>query len=296
MNFNNHYNKVTVLIVTFKSHNIIEKCLDNLDENYSKIIIENSGDIKFTSYLKKKYKNLDSINIGYDSGFGFALNRGFEKVKTPYLISINPDSFPEKDCFKKLIETADKYETAAMVTPVTFLKDNTEEFSAYGYFKKRKKQKNSENILEVDWVNGNVFLLKKEILKTVGNFDENFFLEYDERDFQRRIFKFDKKILIDFNAKSQHLSGQSADRKFAFQMKCEVSWHHGWSKHYYYKKHYGLFYSLLLNIPFAFQNFLKWIIFSILKNKEKSKIYKLYFKGFLSSLLNKKSFYRAEID
>ena len=42
MNFNNHYNKVTVLIVTFKSHNIIEKCLDNLDENYSKIIIENS--------------------------------------------------------------------------------------------------------------------------------------------------------------------------------------------------------------------------------------------------------------
>ena len=39
---------------------------------------------------------------------------------------------------------------------------------------KRKKQKNSENILEVDWVNGNIFLLKKEILKTVGNFDENF--------------------------------------------------------------------------------------------------------------------------
>ena len=54
-------------------------------------------------------------------------------------------------------------------------------------------------------------------------------------------------------------------------MKCEVSWHHGWSKHYYYKKHYGLFYSLLLNIPFAFQNFLKWIIFSILKIKKNQK-------------------------
>ena len=82
MNFNNHYNKVTVLIVTFKSHNIIEKCLDNLDENYSKKIIENSGDIKFTSYLKKKYKNLDStLILDMTSGFGFALNRGFEKVK-----------------------------------------------------------------------------------------------------------------------------------------------------------------------------------------------------------------------
>ena len=119
-----HFNKVTVLIVTFKSHNIIEKCLDNLDENYHKILIENSDDLKFTSHLKKKYKNLDTINIGYDSGFGFALNRGFERAKTPYLISINPDSFPEKDCFKKLIETADKYKNAAMITPVTFLKDN----------------------------------------------------------------------------------------------------------------------------------------------------------------------------
>ena len=28
-----------------------------------------------------------------------------------------------------------------MVTPVTFLKDNTEEFSAYGYFKKKKTKK-----------------------------------------------------------------------------------------------------------------------------------------------------------
>ena len=34
-----------------------------------------------------------------------------------------------------------------MVTPVTFLKDNTEEFSAYGILKK-KKTKNSENILK----------------------------------------------------------------------------------------------------------------------------------------------------
>ena len=58
----------------------------------------------------------------------------------------------------------------------------------------------------------------------------------------------------------------------------------------------SVFTNACLNIPFAFQNFLKWIIFSILKNKEKSKIYKLYFKGFLNSLLNKKSFYRAEID
>ena len=35
-----HFKKVTIVLVTFKSHHIIEKCLDNLEEEYEKILIE----------------------------------------------------------------------------------------------------------------------------------------------------------------------------------------------------------------------------------------------------------------
>ena len=83
------------------------------------------------------------------------------------------------------------------------------------------------------------FFIKKNVIEEIGAFDENFFLEYDERDFQRRIFLNKKKILIDFNAKSQHLEGKSDDAKYSFQMKCEASWHHAWSRYYYLKKHFG---------------------------------------------------------
>lgn len=293
---NNYTDKVTIIIVTFKSEHIIEKCLDNISNKFKILLIENSNDHKFTEKLKLKYKNLETVNIGYDSGFGYALNRGIEKAKTDYVISINPDSFPEIDCFEKLISTADKNQDAVMITPVTYLKNNSEQFSAFGLFNKKKPSKNSSNIMQVDWVNGNVFLLKKEITKKIGSFDENFFLEYDERDFQRRIFLTGKKILIDFNAKSQHLVGKSADAKFAFQMKCEASWHHGWSRYYYYKKHFGLLYSLILNVPFAFKNFLKFLFFYLSRNKKKSEIYKLYFLGSYNSFLNKKSFYRADLN
>ena len=134
MNNLSKYEKITVLIVTFKSHHIIDKCLNNIDENYKKILIENSNDTSFTQELEKKYKNLECINIGYDSGFGFALNRGIEKAKTDYIISINPDSFPEKDCFEKLHDTADTYEDVVIVTPVTYVKNNSKEFKGYGYF------------------------------------------------------------------------------------------------------------------------------------------------------------------
>ena len=285
---------VTVLIVTFKSHHIIEQCIENIGEDFKILVLENSDDKQITEKLKKKYKNVDCINIGFDSGFGYALNRGIEKVNTKYFISINPDSFPDKDCLIKLIQTAEKQKEATMITPVTYV--NNKVFTAYGYFKNKNIQKTSENLLEVDWVNGNVFLMKKEHMKKTGFFDEKMFLEYDERDLQRRMYLSKKKILIDFNAKSQHLEGKSADPKLAFQMKCECAWHHSWSKFYYYKKHFGLMYSLVINIPFSMKNLCKFIIFLLLGDKKKAKIYKLYFLGTLNSFLDKKSFYRAEID
>ena len=289
--------KVTVIIVTFKSEHIIEKCLDNIGPNYNIILLENSNNVEFTNYLKKKYLNLDCINIGYDSGFGYALNRGIEKVKSEYIISINPDSFPEKDCFTKLVETADNHEDAVCVVPLTYLKNKTKEFNSYGYFDKKKKLiKTDDNKLEVDWVNGNVALIKKSIFNEIGLFDENFFIEYDERDFQKRIYKTRKKVIIDFDAKSEHLDGKSANEKYTFQMRCEKTWHHAWSRYYYYKKHYGLLYSLYINLPLSILSLIKMTVFYILNNKNKSKLHRLALMGFFNSLLNNKSFYRAEID
>lgn len=296
MNFSNLFSKATIVIVTFKSFNIIEKCITNLNKNFNILIVENSADTKFTSNLEQKYNNVKCINIGYDSGFGYALNRGVEKVKTEYFISMNPDTFPQGDCLEKLINVADSRKDVAMVTPLTLLKQNTKEFSAYGYFKKRNIVKSAENLLEVDWVNGNIFLMKKLFFQEIGSFDEKIFIEYDERELQRRIFLNNKKVLINFNAKSQHLDGKSADEEFSFQMKCERSWHNAWSGFYYYKKHFGIIYSLYKCLPFAVANLIKFIIYFIIQNKKKSKIYKLFFLGFFYSLTNQKSSYRAEID
>ena len=189
MNNLDHYKKATVVIVTFKSNHIIDQCLSNLDENYHKILVENSNDTLFTNELKKKYKNLDCINTGYDAGFGPALNRGIELVKTDYIISINPDSFPQKDCFKRLIETANDYSDVAMVTPVSYVGENSYEFDHYGYFEKKNiSKKDSQNRLLVDWVNANVCLIKKDVIDEVGGFDENIFLEFDETELQKRIY------------------------------------------------------------------------------------------------------------
>ena len=292
-----HFKKATIVLVTFKSQHIIEKCLNNLEEEYDKILIENSNDLNFTNYLETKYKNLKCYNTGYDAGFGPALNIGFDKTKTEYIISMNPDSFPEKGCFEKLIKTAEDYNQVGMVTPITYVKNNSKESKQYGYFKKNIQPiKDSKNKLFVDYVNGNVFLIKKDLIDEIGKFDENIFSEFEELDFQRRIYNAKKKIIIDFNAKSQHLEGKSADPKYDFEMKCETSWHHSWSMFYYYKKHWGFNNAFFKCFPLAIMYILKAMLSMIKGNKKNYTIYKLMFLGFVNSLLNKKSFYRAEID
>jgi len=161
-----NFKKLTIVIVTFRSQHIIEKCLDNLDENYKKIIVENSDDVNFTKELKKKYKNLEYINIGFDSGWGYAANKGIQQSSSDYILLINPDSFPEKDCIQKIVKTAENDKDIAVVTPITLRKNKIEEFKEYGYFNSNKKMtKEFNNLLQVDWVNGNVFLVKKICFK-----------------------------------------------------------------------------------------------------------------------------------
>ena len=49
---------LTIIIVTIKSQNIIDRCLESIDPDIKKIIVENSSNYEFTNYLKEKYKKI----------------------------------------------------------------------------------------------------------------------------------------------------------------------------------------------------------------------------------------------
>ena len=47
---------LTIIIVTIKSHNVVDKCLKSIDPEVKKIIVENSSDIEFAKTIKKNIK------------------------------------------------------------------------------------------------------------------------------------------------------------------------------------------------------------------------------------------------
>ena len=68
--------KLTIILVCYFSHKIINKVLKTLKQ-YKVIIIENSLDTRFKEFLEKKYNNVEVIipnrNIGLAKGYNLGI-------------------------------------------------------------------------------------------------------------------------------------------------------------------------------------------------------------------------------
>ena len=67
-------NNITIVIVTFKSEKVIEKCLNSIDKKNKIIIIENSNNIDFKKYIEDKFPNIECHLTGSNLGMGPANN------------------------------------------------------------------------------------------------------------------------------------------------------------------------------------------------------------------------------
>ena len=95
-------NKLTIVIVTFKSEEKIFNCLKSISTDIPVIVVENSNDEKF----KKKIENNTNVNCvltGENKGYAVANNIGLKLVKTKYALVLNPDTILENKQSKNFL-------------------------------------------------------------------------------------------------------------------------------------------------------------------------------------------------
>ena len=76
------FSKITIVITTFKSELVVEKCLESIPSEVQILIVENSNNIIFKNELEQKYKNVNCILAGDNLGYAKGNNLGISKVKT----------------------------------------------------------------------------------------------------------------------------------------------------------------------------------------------------------------------
>jgi N-acetylglucosaminyl-diphospho-decaprenol L-rhamnosyltransferase len=256
-------NQITIIIVSYKSGEILLKCLKNF-ESFKKIfILDNSNDKKLKNKVLKIYPHikfyLSDKNLGYSKSNNFLLNL----VKTKYSLLINPDTTIKLNNIIKLIKAAkllkDKFN---ILTPYN------KKFHPSNYYTKKFvntfKNKIYNNIYEIDLVNFYAPLInmnKKKLLRTL---DTNFFMYYEDWDLCKRIRESGGKIYLVLNSLAQHKSGKSSKSK-GYNSKRYFHW--GWSFVYYHKKHFNIFPAYFNILMLKFKLYLKIIIFKFAQKK-----------------------------
>jgi len=276
----------TFIIVTYKSEKIVHSCLDSLPENSNKIVIENSQNLQLKKNLESTYKNLKVI-INENSGFGASNNLGIKECNTQFAYILNPDVIFKKDTFDNLCKSCLDISDFSIVSPIHSDKK-------YPNYKIKKKYNFiSENIIEVDDLDGFSMLVNKNNFDESDYFDENFFLYLENNDLCLRVKKNNRKIYVIRNSIIEHKGGASSDPDFS-QIEYLKNWHWMWSKFYYHNKHDSYLYAFMKIFKNLISAFIKTIFYTILKNNKKKDFYKARLSGCINGLLLKKSWYRID--
>ena len=288
--------KLTAVIVTFKSDHVIHNCIKSISNKIKIIIVENSNDKIFKKKIEKKYQNVKCILSPKNLGMGSGNNLGLKYVKTDYAIILNPDVILEQDTIQKIIDTSKKINSFSIIAPISTDKD----YPNYKILKK-KKDFNKKNYFKVDSIDGFAMILNlKKInqyrdFRNFKYFDENFFMYLENDDFCKRLIDHGENIYVIKNAKIKHLGAKAVNEKYSYEIELSRNWHWMWSKFYYNKKNHGFLIAILKGFPNFFSSILKFIIYKILNKKKKKQIYFQRVSGFFNALIGKNSFYRPII-
>ncbi len=272
-------NKLTIVIVTYKSEEKIFKCLKSISSEIPVIVVENSDDRKFKNKIEKN--NVKCILTGENKGYATANNIGLKLVKTKYALVLNPDTVLDKEAVKNFLISASHNDNFWLMGPANDQMINLE-------FK-------NKNLKEVNNIKGFAIFFNISKFKDIF-FDENFFLFFEEIDLCRRVKKNNGKIYLNKDIYIKHEGASSVNTNYKSELEKNRNWHWMWSTFYFQKKYKGFFLALVIISPKFLSALFKICLFFLVFDKENRNIYQSRLSGIYNSLVGKKSWYRPSLD
>ncbi|MDP3973891.1 MAG: glycosyltransferase family 2 protein [Candidatus Daviesbacteria bacterium] len=182
------------------------------------IIVDNASSDGSVPAIHNAYPEVDIIQTGSNSGFSGGYNRGIEYAQiwgADYFLLINNDALiKDENLLGELIKTAESDPRIGIVSPKIYFAPGFE-FHKDRYKKNDKGQViwyaggsfDWNNVMgvhrgidevdagkydgteETEFVSGACMLIKKEVVEEVGMFDNDYFLYFEDQDFQKRILE-----------------------------------------------------------------------------------------------------------
>jgi len=257
------------------------------------IVIDNNSDDDSFLFFQNSFPEVHFIWNKTNNGFAKANNQALKIAKGDIILFLNPDTIIPEDCFEKCIAFVSQNNCALGIKMLdgsgNFLKESkrafpspaTSLFKLFGLAKLFPHSKifgkyhlgylsENENY-EVDVLAGAFMMIPKNILNTVGSFDEDFFMYGEDIDLSFRIqkagfknFYYSESSIIHFKGESTKKGTLNYVKMFYKAMSIFVEKHYGSNRSWLF----GFFVHIAIFIRASFSAIVRLLKFNTVKQNK----------------------------
>lgn len=297
---------LSILIVNINTKKLTLECIKSVISKtkgieHEIIVIDNGskdGSVEVLQALASKHKSVNIITNKTNLGFAKANNQGIKKAKGEFVLLLNSDTLVKSNTLGEMVKwMRDNKQvgvaSCALINPdgslqgtggyfpnlfkvfawMFFVEDiplldriirpfhpaHSQSFFYKGesYFREAREQ---------DWVTGAYFLIRREVIESVGDIDEDYFMYTEEVDWCYRIKRAGWKVWYLPKWSIVHIGGASTTAEFPILAEYQ-------SIQLFYKKHKDKWQLVLLRVFLKGGALARIVLFGILKGKEVARTY-----------------------
>ena len=280
---------VSIIIVSYNTKGLLADCLNSIREKthgvkYEVIVVDNDSKDGTQEMLKAEFTWVRLIESKENLGFGKANNLGMKNALGKYLFLLNSDTILVNNAIKKFFEFSENnqgfgalgsilldqnlqpcHSYGKFMTPGRSLKDVV---AKYLRFLKDKSHLHPQHVkypLEVDYITGADLWISKEVYDKTGGFDPDYFMYFEESDWQYRMSKKGLKRIIIPGPEIIHLEGGSDASKSSIWSPNRLKNFYA-SQNIYQKKHFNKWIYPFYRIAYLILNTPSLLMLTFVKN------------------------------
>jgi N-acetylglucosaminyl-diphospho-decaprenol L-rhamnosyltransferase len=238
----------STITVTYNSESLVGAFSKTVKDFDNVVIVDNNSTDKTIARLREELPDATLLPQSTNKGFGPANNVGLHSLATGslYALFLNPDCHITQNDIFKLISTLQERPDAGLVCPV--IKQRHDERPriktknyAIGYKGSQVTELPDEHIeklprlVENGCIDGACFMVDVAKFKSIGGFDDDIFMYFEEDDIGFRMAQQGFAILINTESTAIHAGGKSTTN--TLRVKIRRAYHYRWSKYHLISKY-----------------------------------------------------------
>jgi GT2 family glycosyltransferase len=187
----------TIVIPNWNGRRFLGRCFSALRaqtaSDFRIVLVDNGSSDDSVAFTRKRFPEVDVVEVGENRGFAAAVNVGVLAAKTPYVALLNNDTEAGPRWLEELELALVRHPRAAAVTSKMLLLDRpdtvddagdmlTYTFLPYPRGHGQTDEGQYEEETEVFSACGGACLWRRDVLDELGLFDEAFFAYYEDVD------------------------------------------------------------------------------------------------------------------